>query len=362
LADNDESRDRDDLSEEASPYKIEEFRRKGKVAQSKELTGIIALMASGVALYATVIYAGEDLVLFVKHLFSSRVPDVKILTSEDILTLTFTKGFKLIGAFLFPIAIVGFILNIVGSVSQIGFIFSGDPIKPDLNKINPVQGFKKFITLKHLYDSIRLLFKGAVVFIIAYFLLKDHIYDSSKFVLLDPNIILQYIGDSYLVIFYTISFVLLIFSGLDFWIQKWDYGKNVRVTRKEAKEEHKQHEGDPLVKSRIRSIQREMSKKRMLEDVKKADVVITNPTHIAIALEYKKEEMMAPKVVAIGADFLAQKIKKVAAENNIPLVENVPLARTLHKSVKVGQFVPRALYQAVAEVLAYVFKLKGQRA
>ena len=143
--------------------------------------------------------------------------------------------------------------------------------------------------------------------------------------------------------------------------QKWDYGKNVRVTRKEAKEEHKQHEGDPLVKSRIRTIQREMSRKRMLEDVKNADVVITNPTHIAVALEYKKEGMAAPKVVAIGADFIAQKIKKVAAENNIPLVENVPLARTLFKSVKIGQFIPRSLYQAVAEVLAYVFKLKGLR-
>jgi flagellar biosynthetic protein FlhB len=155
--------------------------------------------------------------------------------------------------------------------------------------------------------------------------------------------------------------VLLVFGGVDFWIQRWEYSKNVRVTKKEAKEEHKEHEGDPLIKSRLRSVQKEMARKRMLEDVKKADVVITNPTHIAIALKYDPAEMEAPRVLAKGADFLAQKIKKVAAENHVPAVENVPLARALYHSVKIGQTIPKALYQAVAEVLAYVFKLRRDK-
>jgi flagellar biosynthetic protein FlhB len=137
-----------------------------------------------------------------------------------------------------------------------------------------------------------------------------------------------------------------------------EYSKNLRMTKQEAKQEHKEREGDPHIKARIRGIQRDMARKRMMQAVKKADVIVTNPTHIAIAIVYDKSDMAAPKVVAKGADFLAQKIKQIASEAGVPLVENVPLARTLYKSVKVGQYIPRALYQAVAEVLAYVYRLK----
>jgi flagellar biosynthetic protein FlhB len=163
------------------------------------------------------------------------------------------------------------------------------------------------------------------------------------------------------VIFLTLIGVLGIFAAIDFSIQRFQYNKSLRLTKAEAKQEHKEREGDPQIKARIRAIQRDMARKRMMNAVKKADVIITNPTHIAIAVVYDREKMMAPKVIAKGADFIAQRIKKVAAEAGIPLVENVPLARTLYKTVKTGQYVPRALYQAVAEVLAYVYRLKGKR-
>ena len=151
---------------------------------------------------------------------------------------------------------------------------------------------------------------------------------------------------------------LFVVAALDFAYQKFKYRKSLMMTKAEVKQEHKQKEGDPLIKARIRSMQREMSRKRMMADVPKADVIVTNPTHYAVALRYDAEKMAAPKVVAKGADLVAQRIKEIARQNNIPMVENVPLARTLHKSVKVGGTVPKALYQAVAEVLAYVYRLK----
>ena len=154
--------------------------------------------------------------------------------------------------------------------------------------------------------------------------------------------------------------VLAVFAAIDLFFQKREFGKQVRVTKKEAKQEAKEQEGDPLIKSRIRSIQRDMARKRMMKAVKTADVIITNPTHIAIALCYDKDKMVAPKVVAKGADFMAENIKKIAREAGVPLVENVPLARAMFKSVKVGQVIPRSLFQAVAEVLAYVYKLKNK--
>ncbi len=136
--------------------------------------------------------------------------------------------------------------------------------------------------------------------------------------------------------------------------------RKMRMTKQEVREEHKTREGDPLIKSRIRRLQREMSNKRMMEQVPKADVIITNPTHIAVALQYNGEKMVAPKLIAKGADLMAEKIKKLAREKNIPIVENKPLARTIYKTLKIGQIIPRELYKAVAEVLSYVYKLKGR--
>lgn len=153
---------------------------------------------------------------------------------------------------------------------------------------------------------------------------------------------------------------LFVVAALDFAYQKFKYRKSLMMSKQEVKQEHKQREGDPLLKARMRSLQREMSRKRMMADVPKADVIVTNPTHIAVAIKYDADKMAAPRVVAKGADLLAQRIKEVAKKNGIPMVENVPLARALHKSVKVGGSVPRALYQAVAEVLAYVYRLKGR--
>jgi flagellar biosynthetic protein FlhB len=191
-------------------------------------------------------------------------------------------------------------------------------------------------------------------------MVKSDILESPALIFQNPKAILDVLGKSGKSLFLSLMGVLAVFAAIDFVLQRREFGKQVRVTRKEAKQEAKEQEGDPMVKSRIRSIQRDMARKRMMKEVKSADVIITNPTHIAIALRYDKDKMVAPKVVAKGADFMAENIKKLAREAGIPLVENVPLARAMFKSVKVGHVIPRNLFQAVAEVLAYVYKLKNK--
>ncbi len=361
MAEQDENRDRDDLSEEASPYRVEKFRREGKVAQSKELSGLIALMATGSAMYFTATHFGSELIYYMREIFQVNIQAKLDLKDEIVLMDTLYRGFKIIIFIVSPVALAGLVIGVLSSFVQIGSVFSPDPLKPDPNRINPIQGFKKFFSLKQLYDGIRLIVRGGSVAIVAYFLTKKYVFGSGIFALNDPSSLLGAYGDTSKNIFFALCGVLLVFAVFDLWLQRWEFSKNVRVTKKEAKEEHKEHEGDPLIKARIRSVQKELARKRMLEDVKKADVIITNPTHIAVAIKYDREKMDAPRVVAKGVDFLAQKIKAVASENEIPLVENVPLARTLYKVVKIGQIIPRDLYQAVAEILAYIFKLKRDK-
>jgi flagellar biosynthetic protein FlhB len=214
--------------------------------------------------------------------------------------------------------------------------------------------------MKNLVETGRVLIKGVIVLYVAYVMVKADIIESPALIFQNPKAIFQMLGTAGRNLFIVMMGVLAVFAAIDLFFQKREFGKQVRVTKKEAKQEAKEQEGDPLIKSRIRSIQRDMARKRMMKAVKTADVIITNPTHIAIALCYDKDKMVAPKVVAKGADFMAENIKKIAREAGVPLVENVPLARAMFKSVKVGQVIPRSLFQAVAEVLAYVYKLKNK--
>lgn len=355
-----EDRSREDLTEESSPYRLEEYRRKGIVSQSRELTGLVALTGCFVAAYLMAPQMGASLLEYMREVFRTDLSSRIDLGGQHVLRDVLMKGLKIIALVGLPVSLAGFILGVAASFSQIGSIFSTDPLTPDLNKINPIQGLKRMFSVKHALDGIRLTLKTTVVILVSYVLVKGEIFKSRAHLGEEPVTLFAIYGHAAKVIFFTLVGVLLLFAIIDFFMQKREYNKNLRLTKQEAKQEHKEREGDPLIKSRIRSIQREMARRRMMAAVKKADVVVTNPTHIAVALQYDKAAMAAPKVVAKGADFLAQKIKKVAADAGVPTVENVPLARTLYKTVKVGQLVPRALYQAVAEVLAYVYRLKNK--
>lgn len=361
MAEQEQDRTRDDLSEEASPYKVEELRKKGQVAQSKELSGLLALLATGIAIYMLSPQMSEQIGNLMKDFFNADLSSRLDLGDHDILLSKLFVTLTVLGKIISPICIVAMIIAVLGSYVQIGSIFTTEPMTPDLNRINPINGAKKFFSLKIVYDGLRLVFRGVCVCAIAYFLIKSEIYKSPGLIFSNPQGLIDSCGSAARIIFSVIAFVLLVFAGIDYWLQRLEYSKQTHLTKKEQKEEHKEREGDPLIKARIRSVQREMARRRMMDAVKKADVVITNPTHIAVALLYDKENMDSPKVIAKGADFLAQKIKKIAAEAGVPMVENRPLARTLYKTVKIGQLIPRALYQSVAEILAYVYQLKGKR-
>lgn len=351
-ADNDE-----DKTEEPSAQRMEDFREEGQVAQSKELTSLLVLLATLGTMYGLGPSLITDFTNFMRKMLAESA--ITELTSEkagSLLLLCLSQCAKLV----LPIAAAGFLAGVLGSILQFGFLFTWTPLEPQIDRINPLGGFKRIFSLSSLVEGFKSVLKLIAVTAATYMLLKSEILGSASMIDMESQQLVAYMGNTGFRLIAGVCIGLFVIAALDFAYQKFRFHKSLMMTKQEVKQEHKSREGDPLLKARIRSMQREMARKRMMQEVPKADVIVTNPTHIAVAIKYDGEKMAAPRVVAKGADLVAQRIKEVARKNNIPLVENVPLARALHKSVKVGGVVPRALYQAVAEVLAYVYRLKGK--
>lgn len=361
MAENQEDRSREDLTEEASPHRIEEYRQKGMVAQSRDISSLAVLLATGVGIYVLSPQLGQQLSDFMKDVFRTDLSARMDLGSPHLVQDYMIRALKILISIGFPVCCAGFVFGILSSFAQIGAIFSTEPLTPDLDKLNPIQGFQKLVSMRQFLDGLRLIIKVAITLIVSFYLLKSEVLLSPVHLGGEPGYILENFARSSKSIFFVLVTVFAVFAAIDYGFQKFEFNKNLRMTKQEAKQEYKEREGDPQIRARIRSVQREMARKRMMQAVKKADVIVTNPTHIAVALVYDTSKMSAPKVVAKGADFVAQKIKEIAAESGVPMVENVPLARTLYKTVKVGHSIPRALYQAVAEVLAYVYRLKKRK-
>lgn len=357
----DNERSSEDLGDEISQYRLEEYRRKGMVAQSRELTGLMALLAGGMAIHVLSSSMGRTLTDFMREVFTVDLPSRAVLGSTALPHRLLMRTVHVCLLVSLPACLAAFVMGVAGSLAQIGSIWSADPLTPDFGKVDPIKGFQRLFSMKNALDGLRLTFKFAVVALVAYALLKSELLRASRYVAQEPGAILVSYGQAGKAVFLSLIGILAVFALVDLGIQKWEFNKQLRLTRQEARQEHKEREGDPQIKARIRAIQREVARRRMMQAVKKATVVVTNPTHFAVALHYEPGTTAAPKVVAKGMDFMAQRIKKVAAESGVPCVENVPLARALFKTVKIGQQVPRALYQAVAEVLAYVYRLKGGR-
>jgi flagellar biosynthetic protein FlhB len=259
-----------------------------------------------------------------------------------------------------PFLIVVYAAAVLGNVIQFGFLFSWEPIMPKLNKLNPIQGMSRFFSLRSLTEIIKFVVKVLPVGFIVYRAIKKEV----PFImpLADQSVleIGAYMGKTAIRIMLRSSWVLLVLAILDYAYQRWEHQKGLKMTKHEVKDEMKQQEGDPQVKGRIRRVQREWARRRMMEAVPKADVVITNPVQLAIAISYNNETMAAPEVVAKGADIVADRIRQIARSHGIPVVENKPLARALFREVEIGKRIPVALYKAVAEVLAYVYRLKNR--
>ncbi|MBI4632635.1 MAG: flagellar biosynthesis protein FlhB [Deltaproteobacteria bacterium] len=345
-------------TEQATPKRKEDARKRGQVAQSREVASVAILSACLVYFY----FNTPGVIEKIKQLMVSTFREAgQIVITQDNIQSIFTgfifKGFLLLFPLLLTVVIAGLLANII----QVGLVFSAESLEPKLSKIDPLKGLQRLLSLKSVVELFKNILKVFIVGYIAYVTVRGEA--KGIFPLMDQSVgeILLYIGKISFKIIFTTCWVLIILAVMDYAYQRWEYEKSLKMSKQEIKDEHKHSEGDPIVKARIKRLQREMARKRMMASVPKADVVITNPTHIAVALQYDQSSMIAPVVVAKGAGFIAEKIKEIANENNVPVVEDKPMARVLYKMVDINKVIPENLYRAVAEILAYVYGLKKDR-
>ncbi len=350
--------DLQEKTEEATQQRRDDFRKQGQVAQTRELASAFALFGFALLIYFMGRMFVEQFFEIYNHLYNKQF--LATVASGNIFpALSF--AFKQIFLITLPVYILLFVLGLASSVFQIGFLFTNETLTPNLKKINPLEGIKRMFSVKSLVEGIKAVFKFTLVGAVIYFVLRGEVDVIPRLIYSETLQVLYYIGSLAVKTMLSIASLMLVLAGIDYIFQRFDMEKQMRMTKQEVKEEVKSREGDPLIKARIRKIQKEMANKRMMNDVPKADVIITNPTHLAIALKYQPEKFAAPVILAKGADQVAKRIREIAAEHDIPIVENKPLARTIFKSLEVGQVIPRELFAAVAEVLAYVFRLRRKK-
>jgi flagellar biosynthetic protein FlhB len=351
-----ESQDQE-KTEEATQTRREEFRKKGMVPQSKELATTLFLLAS----FGGVFLLGQYFVKEVSSLFNEIFGfyNSQSWKDGDIMVVAKFAAEKMLLLFA-PVAILALILGIASSVLQTGFMQVEDALLPKFEKIDPLAGLKRMFSLRNLAEAIKSVLKFLLIGFIVYLIFKAEVVQIPRLIHGDASQLLSYMGSISAQLFGSIGAAMGVLTVADYFFQRWENEKQMMMTKEEVKKEAKEREGDPLIKARIRKIQREMANRRMMDKVPKADVIITNPTHIAVALKYD-ESLPAPQLVAKGADLVAEKIKQLAKENGVPIVENKPLARTIFKTLKIGQVIPRELFIAVAEVLSFVYRLKKKR-
>lgn len=347
-------------TEEPTAKKLEDARKKGQVMRSTEVVTAATLLAFFFMLKIFVGFIGNRFMTS----FRQTIGFISDYTSEPF-TLN-TARTIICGSFwniivaAFPIMIVGLVVTIVAIVFQVKWKVTAEPLKPKFDKFNPVTGMKRLFSKDKIMDLFKSIAKVVILAYVVYSYLKNQwplIYKMYSYTL--PQAI-AVIGDTVINVGIRISALFAVIAMFDLFYQKWKYHQDMMMSKQEVKDEYKNSEGDPKVKSQQKQRMQQASQRRMMQDLPNADVVITNPTHLAVAIKYDKDTNEAPVVVAKGADYLAQKIKDRARENAIEIVENKPLARMLYHNVEIGAEIPPELYQMVAEVLAYVYSLTGR--
>ncbi len=349
-------------TEPATAKKLKDARDDGKVTKSKELTAAFDLIVLFLVLKIFISFVGERLVGIFDYVYS-RMPDFLKINSTRVSPVAASHYMAdiLLQMLLtmLPFLLFGFVITFLVSVVQVGWKVTGKPLKPDLNKFNPINGFKRIISKDSLFELLKSIIKIAVIFWVAYSRVKNHKEELFILYEIPLNQAIALIGSVIIDTGLYISIVYLVIGFADFAYQKHKFNEDMKMTKQEVKDEFKNTEGDPQIKGRQRRKMQETSQRRMMHDVPKADVVITNPTHLAVAVKYDADVNAAPVVLAKGEEYVAQKIKEVARENNIEIVENKPLARMLYHNVDIGAEIPPELYQAVAEVLATIYKARN---
>ena len=344
-------------TEQATPRRREEVRRRGNVARSVDLNAAAVLLGST----AAVALLGPSAASWAAQMLTSflEAPVWTTMTPDQLhqVMITTLQG---VGRGLLPLLLVIAAVALAVNLLQVGFLASTTAITPDLARMSPLRGLQRIFSLQGLVRLVVNLLKLLGIAALTSWVVYGEMPALAGLALFEPLQIGHYGVESTLALAWKLCGALFVLAILDYGFQKWKYEKDIRMTRQEVRDELKEMEGDPQMRQRRRQIQRELANQRMGAKVPEADVVITNPTELAIAIKYEPHEMAAPLVVAKGAGFLAARIRDIARENDVPLVENKPLAQALYRNVEIGQPVPIDLYEAVAEVLAYVYQLKGK--
>ena len=350
-------------TEDATAKKLDDARKEGQVAKSKEVQNAVTLIGLFLTLKFSIGFVMENFMGMFQN-FYNRIPDVQGLTAGEIKMGTFQlrlRGMMLRTLLVMaPFLLVGLVLSFLADYAQIPWKVTGKPLQPKLSKLNPLNGFKRIFSMQSVVELLKSILKIGLIGFFVYKTMKDQanvIYLLFQMSLWD-GIIAS--GNMAVSLGLRISIIYILIAVLDFAYQKHKFKEDMKMTKQEVKDEYKEAEGDPQIKGQQRQRMRDASRRRMMQDIPKADVVITNPTHFAVAIRYDTDVAPSPTVLAKGQDYLAARIKEVARDNRIEIVENKPLARMLYHNVEIGEQVPPELYEAVAQVLAYVYHIQGK--
>ena len=351
-------------TEQATSKKLDDARKKGQVAKSQEVWNALSLLELFLVLRFIGLYAGQVFFENFRWVYGlipefTKVPEGRIVVYDYITLLN--RAIIRMGYILLPILLLGFVLAFVVNLVQVKWRVTTEPLKPKFDKLSPLSGFKRLFSKQKLVDLLKSILKIFVVGYVAYTTISDRM---GMILLLRDYSILRGIGlvlTTVLDMGLRIALFYLLIGAADYIYTRWKFNEDMKMTKQEVKDEYKDSEGDPQIKGKIKQKMMEASRRRMMQSVPDADVVITNPTHYAVALKYDAQVAEAPVVVAKGQDFLARRIKEIADSSGVEIVENKPLARMIYANVDLGDLIPPELYQAVAEVLAMVYNLKEKK-
>ena len=350
--------DSGDKTEEPTPHKLREARKKGQIAKSQEITSAVMLIVSFYTFRITGPMMLERLSGHTTMVFN--LLDLEF--SSAMVGMLLMDGFRTILLTLAPILAAVFVMVIIIESLQTGFLFSLEALSPKFENLNPINGFKKFFTLKQYIELLKSIIKMAAVGTVLFITIRELYPLVSQSQQQTPFSLIGLVGKIIMDTVTRVAIIYFILAIFDYFYQRYEYMKSLKMSKKEIKEEYKRLEGDPIIKQRQREAQRAMSQGRQMGQVPGADVVVTNPTHIAVAIQYDPNKQDAiPLVVAKGQRLIAEQIKQIADDNDIPIVENPPLARLLFKQVEIGHFVPQESFKLVAEILAFVFHIKNKK-
>ena len=346
-------------TEKATPKKREDARKKGQVLQSREISSAMVLMFVFVTLRIFGPNMYNQIIAYTKVVFT-EYPKMDNFYMPDILVRVFIDSVTVMLKATAPVLLVALLAGIIAGYAQVGFLFTLETLSVKFNRINPISGFKRIFSVHGLVEMVKSILKILIIGYVAYAYINTQTANILRMMDMDILSIASFIGLTALNVAIRICVVLIILGVFDYGYQWWEYEKNLKMSKQEVKEEYKQTEGNPEIKSKIKQKQRQMSMRRMMQEVPKADVVITNPTHYACAIKYDTSVSSAPVVIAKGQDYVAMRIKETARESKVEIVENKVLARAIYETVDIGEAIPHDLYQAVAEILAFVYSLKGK--